>query len=168
MTSARSALALLLVIVSTAGAGDRGRRVMRRPVYAPTAAVVEEPRFIASPNGLTAVPALGTFYPDPGVVTRSGSPGVVYSPAGNFSEAASLAVFGPLSRFSAVPAEATVFQRSYGGGLQPAGSLTVFTYPGLDPLRPSLDTHRLRDFGGPRPGFDASPNGGAPYLLGQY
>lgn len=168
MHSKCSGLALLLVVAAPAAmAGDPPRRVVGRPMYAPTV-IVEEPRLVPTPNGLTVTPGFGTFYPDPTVVQVSGSPGIAYTPAGNFSEASNLAVYGPLSRFRPVAAESVVYERSYGGGLQPAGSFTVYTYPALDPLLPARDTVRLRDFGPPRPGFRTSPRGSTRFLLGQY
>lgn len=168
MHRVRRGLLLLFVLAPTARAGDHARRVVARPAYPSSTVVVEQPRSVVTPNGITEAPALGTFYADPSIVDVSGSPGIAYSPAGVYREAGSLSIYGPLSRFRARPAEATVYERGYGGGLQPAGSVTVFTYPGMNPLQPNPDTYRLRDYGGPRRSVDFTPGGRPPFVLGQY
>lgn len=111
--------------------------VVQRPVYA-------RPTAMVTPNGVTDMPGLGTFYATPDALVMTGR-GRSYTPFGAYGDPAALAVYGPTSQFRPKVAESVVYERSYGGTLRPTATATVFTYPSLDPRARTSNIYRLPD-----------------------
>jgi hypothetical protein len=119
------------------------RYIVNRPTTAP-------PRFLATPNGVTNVYGPGSFAPDPSLIVITG-PRQSYTPLGAVGDTASIAVFGPTSRFRTRVAEQEVYETSYNGSFVPAGTATFFTTPGLDPRTNTRQSFRLSDYSAPLP-----------------
>lgn len=151
----RAALLMLALIPSTSDAGWPRKRSQSVETV-PTSRVVvarpipSSPRALVTPNGVTDVPGLGTFYPDPDLVVITGST-TNYTPLGAFGNSATFSVYGPLSRFRTRVGETQVYERSFGGTLSPVGQATVFSTPGLNPQANTRDAFRLSDYSAPLP-----------------